>query len=74
MINEVTQESLPFNRDPLHMYCIVLGMYTHMLCLVPAKMQLKLARQTWSVIDAESSHMHFFVTGTHILHTQRHSD
>ena len=25
--DEVTQESLPSNRDPLHMYCIVLGMY-----------------------------------------------
>ena len=69
-MNEVTQESLPSNRDPLHMYCIVLGMYTHMLCLVPAKMELKLARQTWSVI-VESSHMHFFVTGTHI-HTLLH--
>ena len=37
-MNEATQETLPSNRDPLHMYCIVLGMYTHMLCLVPAKM------------------------------------
>ena len=31
MINEATQESLQSNRDPLHMYCIVLGMYTHLL-------------------------------------------
>ena len=28
-MNEVTQESLPSNRDPLHMYCIVLGIYMH---------------------------------------------
>ena len=30
-MNEATQESLPSNRDPLHKYCIVLGMYTHLL-------------------------------------------
>ena len=30
-MNEATQESLPSNRDPLHMYCIVLGMYTHVV-------------------------------------------
>ena len=30
-MNEVTQESQPYNRDPLHMYCIVLGMYTHVV-------------------------------------------
>ena len=40
-MNEATQESQPSNRDPLHMYCIVLGMYTHMLCLVPAKLVIK---------------------------------
>ena len=64
-MNEATQESLPSNRVPLHMYCIVLGMYTHLLD-VPKQPTCMNGRYSIDTI-------HYVVYGYRELHQQLQS-